>query len=288
VTWLRGDLAASGAACILAVWHEPRFSSGEHGGAEETSTFWQALLDYGADVVLSGHDHDYERFAPQDASGNADPRGIREFVVGTGGEELHPFTTVAANSEVRAADTFGVLKLALAAESYSWGFLPVAGKTFTDTGSASCTPFATPSVTPASQPPASPSPSGGPAQARTTPLISIDARPVRVSERGVTRIRLTCLVERQPGCRGRLTLRARLGGQTAPGKPAIVASRSFTLAATARRFLALTLSRRARRWLRRHAILRARALVTVRHAMGESASASRALELRAAPQKRRA
>jgi acid phosphatase type 7 len=92
-----------------------------------------------ADVVLSGHDHDYERFAPQMPSGAADSaRGIREFVVGTGGRELRPFGTIKPNSEVHHAETFGVLKLTLHPNSYEWKFVPVAGKTFSDSGKSSC------------------------------------------------------------------------------------------------------------------------------------------------------
>jgi acid phosphatase type 7 len=90
-------------------------------------------------VVLSGHGHDYERFAPQTSSGVADPaRGIREFVVGTGGRSLRAFGTIRANSEVRNSDTYGVLKLTLHTSSYEWQFVPEAGKTFSDSGSGSC------------------------------------------------------------------------------------------------------------------------------------------------------
>lgn len=137
--WLRADLAAHPTTCTLAYWHHPRFSSGEHGSLSATKPIWQALYDYNADVVLSGHDHDYERFAPQDPNGAADPaRGIREFVVGTGGRYLRPFLTVIANSQVRDASTFGVLKMTLSPTGYTWQFIPVAGQTFTDTGSATC------------------------------------------------------------------------------------------------------------------------------------------------------
>jgi hypothetical protein len=137
--WLRADLAAHPTVCTLAYWHHPRFSSGEHGSYPSLQPIWQALYDAGADVVLSGHDHSYERFAPQDPSGAADPvQGIREFVVGTGGKNHYTINTSIANSEVQNDDTFGVLKLTLHATSYDWEFIPEAGKTFTDTGSASC------------------------------------------------------------------------------------------------------------------------------------------------------
>jgi hypothetical protein len=138
--WLRADLAAHPAACTLAYWHHPRFSSGLHGSATTYQALWQALYAYDADLVLVGHDHDYERFAPQDPSGNADPaRGLREFVVGTGGRALYPFPGAAeANSEVRDSNSWGVLRLTLHPASYDWQFIPVAGQTFTDEGHASC------------------------------------------------------------------------------------------------------------------------------------------------------
>ena len=137
--WLRADLAAHPAACTLAYWHHPRFSSGLHGGDSTLQPFWQALYDYGTDIVISGHDHDYERFAPQAPDGRADPNnGIREFIVGTGGASHYGFGSVASNSEVRDSSTFGVLKLTLHPTSYDWQFVPVAGEAFTDSGSEAC------------------------------------------------------------------------------------------------------------------------------------------------------
>ena len=137
--WLTADLAASQARCTLAIWHHPRFSSGDHGNHEFMEPFWQILYDANADLVISGHDHDYERFAPQDPAGVADnERGIREIVVGTGGAGLRPFKTIRANSEVRDAKTHGVIRLALGPEGYSWDFVPVAGEAFTDSGSSTC------------------------------------------------------------------------------------------------------------------------------------------------------
>ena len=137
-TWLRADLAAHPARCTLAYWHQPRFSSGTHGSDPTYDAFWRALVAAHADVVLAGHDHDYERFAPQDADGRADPaRGIREFVVGTGGRELRPFASVQPNSRVRSASTLGVLELTLGAGAYAWRFRPAVGS-FADSGSAPC------------------------------------------------------------------------------------------------------------------------------------------------------
>jgi hypothetical protein len=139
--WLRQDLKAHPAACTLAYWHKPLFSSGAaHGDDPEVKPLWDALYASNADVVIGGHDHHYERFAPQDPSGNPDPqRGIREFVVGTGGKDSHRrLASPERNSEVRQADTFGVLKLTLHATSYDWEFVPETGKTFTDSGSGTC------------------------------------------------------------------------------------------------------------------------------------------------------
>lgn len=136
--WLRADLAAHPSRCTLAYWHHPRYSSGWHGSDSSYVAFWQALVDADADLVLVGHDHDYERFAPQDAGGRRDlERGIREFVVGTGGKNLRPFTRVSPNSEARDATSLGVLELTLGTNAYEWRFRAAVGS-FTDSGSASC------------------------------------------------------------------------------------------------------------------------------------------------------
>jgi acid phosphatase type 7 len=137
--WLRADLAANPRFCTLAYWHHPVFSSGQHGNDPKMAPAFQILYDNNADLVINGHDHDYERFAPQTPSGTADPaRGIREIVVGTGGAQLRPFATIRPNSERRNANTWGVLKLTLNPDSYSWQFVPVAGQTFTDSGTTRC------------------------------------------------------------------------------------------------------------------------------------------------------
>jgi hypothetical protein len=137
--WLRADLAAHPATCTLAYWHTPRFSSGSlYGDDAGYQPFWQALYDAGADVVMNGHEHLYERFGPQTPSGKADPAwGIRQFTVGTGGEGHYGFATPKPNSEVRNDRSFGVLALTLHRNSYSWRFVP-AGGTFTDQGTAAC------------------------------------------------------------------------------------------------------------------------------------------------------
>jgi hypothetical protein len=138
--WLRSDLHAnSGKACTLAYWHHPRFSSGEHGSDSRESAIWDSLYEYDADVILNGHEHNYERFAPQTPAGLADnERGIRAFVVGTGGTDLRALGTTKANSQVFSAASHGVLKLILSPSGYAWQFLPSAGQSFTDSGSANC------------------------------------------------------------------------------------------------------------------------------------------------------
>jgi hypothetical protein len=136
--WLAADLAASKARCTVAIWHQPRFSSGVHGNDLAVTPFWDALYAAGADVVINGHDHDYERFKPQTPSGATDlERGIREFVVGTGGEALRIFGIDKPNSDIRAAVDHGVLKLTLHPTGYDWAFVSVTG-IFSDSGSATC------------------------------------------------------------------------------------------------------------------------------------------------------
>ena len=138
--WLREDLKAHPAACTLAYFHKPLFSSGgKHGDDLTVKPLWDALYRAGADVVVSGHDHDYERFAPQTPEAKPDPaRGIREFVVGTGGKNHRPFERAHGNSEVRNADTFGVLKLMLGEGKYHWEFVAAEGGTFRDSGEGTC------------------------------------------------------------------------------------------------------------------------------------------------------
>jgi hypothetical protein len=137
--WLRADLAAHPAKCVLAYWHHPLFTSGQSGNITAVRPLYQALYDYNADVVLNGHDHMYERFAPQNPLGVADAsRGIREFVVGTGGKSLETVKTLQPNSEARNTTTFGVIKVTLNDGSYSWQFIPERGKSYSDTGSSAC------------------------------------------------------------------------------------------------------------------------------------------------------
>jgi hypothetical protein len=137
-SWLKADLQANAHKCILAYWHIPLFSSGGRANPN-TLPFWERLYAAGADVILTGHDHIYERFAPQSPSGALDrTRGIRQFVVGTGGANHTSLAVRVPNSEVYNVDTFGVLKMTLHPHGYDWQFVPVPRKSFTDSGSGTC------------------------------------------------------------------------------------------------------------------------------------------------------
>lgn len=141
-TWLKEDLAAHPTSCIVAYGHHALFSSGvsrKHAVHPELKQLWEDLYAAHADLVLAGHEHSYERFAPQNPDGQADnERGIREIVVGTGGRDHGPLGFATANSELRNTDTFGVLRLTLTRERYTWEFIPEEGKDFRDSGSAAC------------------------------------------------------------------------------------------------------------------------------------------------------
>ncbi len=134
--WLKADLAANAGKQVVAFWHHPRYSSGQHGDFSQMDPIWDLLYQAGAEVVLAGHDHDYERFAPMNASdGRDDARGVREFVVGTGGKSLYSFSSSKPNSEVRRNDAYGVLVLKLYPDHYEWAFVSEAG-TVLDSGTA--------------------------------------------------------------------------------------------------------------------------------------------------------
>jgi hypothetical protein len=136
--WLASDLAASRATCTVAIFHHPRFSSGEHGDLPSMDGFWKPLYAAGVEIVVNGHDHDYERFAPQDPSGRKDTeRGIREFVVGTGGGTLRKFFRTAPNSVLRVSEVYGVIAFTLHKGSYEWQFT-AAGNDFRDHGTENC------------------------------------------------------------------------------------------------------------------------------------------------------
>ncbi|MGD9954590.1 MAG: malectin domain-containing carbohydrate-binding protein [Candidatus Nanopelagicales bacterium] len=136
--WLRADLAANPATCTVALMHHPRYSSGEHGDNRAVADLWDTLQQGGADLVLAGHDHDYERFAPMDSSGRLNPQGMREFVVGTGGKGNRGFGSIRSNSEAHDSSSFGVLRLTLRSDGYAWRFVSALGGTNADSGSASC------------------------------------------------------------------------------------------------------------------------------------------------------
>ena len=140
VQWLRNDLASTAAECIAAVWHRPLYSSGSrtHGYDGAYVPFWDTLRSFGADVVLNGHSHLYERFGLQDSHGDADPDGIRQFTVGTGGRGPEPFGTAMPNSERRFNSDVGVLKLTLHPTSYDWQFIRSTGAEVVDAGSTGC------------------------------------------------------------------------------------------------------------------------------------------------------
>jgi len=141
-TWLRQDLAAHANSCIVAYGHHALFSSGifsSHARHTELRPFWRDLYEAHADLVLAGHEHSYERFAPQDPDGNLDEvHGIRQITAGTGGRSHTPLGLARPNSEVRNFDTYGVLKLTLSPGKYKWEFLPQEGRTFRDSGEGSC------------------------------------------------------------------------------------------------------------------------------------------------------
>jgi 3',5'-cyclic AMP phosphodiesterase CpdA len=142
-TWLRADLAKHrDQACTLAYWHHPRFSSATvHGNDPRSADIWRALYEFKADLVLTGHDHTYERFAPQDPDAGADPaKGLRQFVIGTGGATLYSFGAARANSEFRGSGSHGIVKFVLDDGTYSWQFLATPGGQVTDQGTASCVP----------------------------------------------------------------------------------------------------------------------------------------------------
>ncbi len=136
--WLAGELAAHAAQCTLVTWHHPRFSSGVHGNQLRTAGLFATAYAGGADVLLSGNDHLYERFAPQDPSATADPaRGIAQFVVGAGGKGLYQWGKVQPNSVFRNNTTFGVLSLTLHPGGYDWAYIGVDDKTL-DSGTSAC------------------------------------------------------------------------------------------------------------------------------------------------------
>jgi alkaline phosphatase len=138
VAWLRADLAASEKQCTLVYWHHPRFSSGLTGGTGTVNPFWRTVTEMGVEIVVNGHDHNYERFAPMDSEGNAAPNGTRLFVSGTGGAHLRRFSNTHPSSELRLENTHGILQFRLYPGRYAWTFLPADDPTLTDAGEGAC------------------------------------------------------------------------------------------------------------------------------------------------------
>jgi Calcineurin-like phosphoesterase len=212
--WLRADLAAHPTSCTLAYWHHPRYSSGHDGSNTSMQPLWEALYDADVEILLSGHSHNYERFAALGRDGAPDPaEGIRQFVVGTGGAFFTGgLDSLIANSEVAQNDTFGVLFLTLRPTSYDWRFAPEAGKTFTDTGSGLCHGLVAP-------PPPPPPP---PADV-TAPVISklsISPRRFRAGRRRVAAAKrgATFRYRLSEAANVRITLRRASNGRRVAGK----------------------------------------------------------------------
>jgi hypothetical protein len=137
--WLKKDLAANPRKCVMAYWHRPRWSSGsDHGNDSKTQALWSILYDAKAELVLSGHSHNYERFAPMNKSGGAVSAGLQQFVVGTGGTGHDGFSSIHSASRARNSNTYGVIRLFLTPTSYSWRFLPISGQSYSDTGTINC------------------------------------------------------------------------------------------------------------------------------------------------------
>jgi hypothetical protein len=140
LTWLRDELTNSPFPCTIAIWHKPLFTSGPNGENRQTRDFWRVLYEFSADIVINGHDHLYERFAPQDPDARPDPtRGIRQFTVGTGGVQPYSFLGTKPNSEYRH-NAWGVLVLRLFQGQYQWEFVPVPGSPpgANDSGTGQC------------------------------------------------------------------------------------------------------------------------------------------------------
>lgn len=137
--WLRGELQNRQVLCTAAIWHRPLFTSGPNGENRDMIDLWRLLYEFGAEIVINGHDHLYERFAPQTPDGRPDTaRGIRQFTVGTGGVPLYQTSAIKTNSEVVATTSHGVLKLTLTASDYHWEFVPVSSTGFRDSGTGTC------------------------------------------------------------------------------------------------------------------------------------------------------
>ena len=202
---MQSDLATHPGRCTLAYWHHPRFSSGFVGNSPGVGPFWDALYAARADVVLNGHDHMYERFAQQDPLQQTTPEGIREFVVGTGGESLFEMATIQPNMEVADNNDFGVLFLTLHTGSYDWAFRAADGN-LEDSGSAAC--HASPGPAPVAPSPPAPAAPTPPAE-----RLQFTARLQRFTARSARRYGLPVSVHCSRACDLRISLRAWRGGR---------------------------------------------------------------------------
>lgn len=139
VRWLNDDLVANPRLCVLGYWHKPLWSSSYEDGSDSNyQTLWEIFYDAGAELVINGHIHNYERFNEMNAAGETTSPGLRQIIVGTGGVNHYGFINPLPTSQVRNASTYGVLKVNLHSTSYTWQFIPVAGKSFTDSGTTDC------------------------------------------------------------------------------------------------------------------------------------------------------
>ena len=205
--WLQSDLAADHSPCTLAMWHHPLFSSGWTLGSPGVAPLWNALLTEHADVVLNGHDHLYERYAQMDGSGTATTSGIREFVVGTGGESLNGLT--AHPSTLQASDqAFGVLALTMQPSSYSWKFVTTSGA-IADSGTTAChgsgaapAAVAAAHVTRMAR-----------AASLSGPRLAFDVHPLRVSLHSMTHTGIPVSVYCSRACDVAVTISLRRSGQ---------------------------------------------------------------------------
>jgi hypothetical protein len=226
--WLAADLVANHAVCTLAAWHHPRWSSGFEGSNAFMQPIWKLLYDNGADLVLSGHSHDYERFAPIDGNGAVSADGMRQFVVGTGGVDFTGFAGGrVTGSEARQNNTFGVLRLDLHPAGYDWHFLPEAGRLFTDAGSQACR---------GAPPPPPPPPPPAPKPAKATLAARNVVKLKKVLQRGIL-LRVTTDQDASLGARGmvkrKVGTRLKTGTTVLQGNGTAIAGRRATVRLTA-------------------------------------------------------
>jgi hypothetical protein len=267
--WLRADLDAHLTRCTLAYWHHPRYTSGHGGSGEFMQPLWEVLYDAGVEIALTAHSHHYEVFAPIGRDGALEPgRGIRQFVVGTGGAHFTGLLTRLPGSEVIQNHTFGVLELTLHPTSYSWRFVPRRGETFSDSGSGTCHEGSLVGIRPSGPVVEAPAPGSGPGPAsgpgpsvvskRRGSLVRLSRRSALVGRRGIAALRVRCLASSR--CRG--TLRV-AGPRRGRHRPAFGRAR-FSIAPGRSELVRVKLSRIGRERVRRAGRLRCRASFAIR------------------------